>query len=443
MGACSEQQRVACALGGIYTALAIDKVLPVLHCGPGCQSQAGAILGGCNGGQNAYPYQETILPCTDFGESDVIFGAKERLRKIIAQALDNYKADIIVAVGGCTASIIGDDIEEVVGNFLGSRIPVLYAEIPGFKGNNLYGHSKILKAIIGQYLEPSPNINSRQVNVWGIVPYYDTMWEGTLEEIEKLMISVGLKPNIIYGHGRGIENLKKIPQAEFNLVLSPWVDLDIVEELKERFNTPFFHYPTVPIGPTETSKFLRELADYASLEKKVVEAYIKENEDRYYYYINRSLSWIYHCRPLTKKYVTISSASAALSTTRFLINDLGFIPEKVYIVEDVPKEYQERVRSYFEDVELDDKIDLIFTDDAGIAAEELKDKELRGNTVLLGSAWDDALAQNFKIPFIPISAPYGDVIIGNKNYFGYTGGISLFADYYTAVANKTGLGVTV
>lgn len=37
MGACSEQQRVACALGGIYTALAIDKVLPVLHCGPGCQ----------------------------------------------------------------------------------------------------------------------------------------------------------------------------------------------------------------------------------------------------------------------------------------------------------------------------------------------------------------------------------------------------------------------
>lgn len=130
-----------------------------------------------------------------------------------------------------------------------------------------------------------------------------------------------------------------------------------------------------------------------------MEVYIKENENRYYYYINRSLGWIYHCRPLTKKYVTISSASAALSTTRFLINDLGFMPEKIYIVEDVPKEYQKRVRSYFGDVELDYPINLIFTQDAGIAAEELGDKDLRGNTVLLGSAWDDALAQNFKIPF--------------------------------------------
>lgn len=188
MDMCSEQQRTACALGGIYTALAIDNVLPVLHCGPGCQSQASSILGGCNGGQNAYSYQESIIPCTDFGESDVIFGGKQRLKKIIQGALENYKADMIIAVGGCTASIIGDDMEEVASYFSESRVPVLHAEIPGFKGNNLYGHSEILKSIIDQYLEPSSIINKGQVNVWGIVPYYDTMWNGILEEIELFSI---------------------------------------------------------------------------------------------------------------------------------------------------------------------------------------------------------------------------------------------------------------
>nr|WP_242949516.1 nitrogenase component 1 [Clostridium pasteurianum] len=227
------------------------------------------------------------------------------------------------------------------------------------------------------------------------------------------------------------------------MVLSPWVDLDIAKELKRRFNTPFFHYPAVPIGPTETSRFLRELADYVSLDRKVVEDYIKRQEDRYYYYINRSLGWIYHCRPLIKKYVIVSSASAALSTTRFLINDLGFIPEKIYIVEDVPKEYQEKIKEYFQNVEFEHTIDVFFTGDPGIAFSELKNRKSPEKFVLLGSSWDDALAQNLKIPFIPISAPYGDVIIGNKNYFGYTGGISLFADYYTAVANKSGFGVTV
>ena len=129
---CTEQQRVTCALGGIYTALAINKVLPVLHCGPGCQQQAGTVLGRANGGQNAYPYQETVIPCSDFCETDVVFGGTNKLKKLIEKSLEYFDAELLIAVSGCTAEIIGDDIEEVVSNFENQDVPVLSAQLPGF-----------------------------------------------------------------------------------------------------------------------------------------------------------------------------------------------------------------------------------------------------------------------------------------------------------------------
>ena len=254
MSTCTEQQRVTCALGGIYTALAIEKVLPVLHCGPGCEQQAGTVLGRANGGQNSYPLQDTVIPCSDFCETDVVFGGTEKLRKLIDKSIDYFDSDLLIAVSGCTSEIIGDDIEEVANTFEDREVPVLHAKLPGFKGGNTYGHTQILKAIIEQYLKPTGKVNPKQVNIWGIVPFYDPFWLGTLEKIEKLLVEIGLEPNIIYGRNKGIKDVDKIPSAGFNILLSPWIDLEIVQELEEKYNTPYLHFPNLPIGPTEDRK---------------------------------------------------------------------------------------------------------------------------------------------------------------------------------------------
>jgi len=429
---CAEQHRVGCALGGYYTALAIGGVLPVLHCGPGCQEQLQNVLAVVNGGQNAWPFHEMILPCTSFCESDVVFGGEEQLRKTVSYALESYKADALIIVGGCVSAIVGDDIADVARGFGGADTPVLFAELPGFKGNNLYGHGEVLHAILDHFAPSPGEVVPRMANVLGIVPFYDPFWEGTLENLSETLKAVGLTPNILYGRESGIENFKNVPRAEFNIVLSPWVDLDIAELLERRCGTPFFHYPAVPVGPAETKRFLRELAAYAKLDGGLVERYAADREDRYYYYINRSLSWIHECRNATREFVVISSAAAALSFSRFLIGDLGLVPLKIYIVEDVPSLYQSIVEEYFRDVDYDGPIEVVFTDDGGLAASELTRDNLPGRPLILGSAWDYVLAQNLSLPYIPISAPLGDYPIGAKNYFGYDGGISLFCEYYAA-----------
>ncbi len=436
MAECIEQSRVACALGGIYTALAIDGVLPVTHTGPGCLAQAADILGRVNGGQSPVPFEESVVPCTDFCNTDVVFGGGEHLRTVIEKSIQYYDADLIIAVDGCTAEIVGDDIEEVAESFEGSRIPVISAKLPGFVGNNLFGHSQILKSIINQYLEPTDEVNDKQVNVFGIVPFYDTFWQGTLERLEELLIAIGLEPNIIYGHGHGIENVKKIPSAAFNLVLSPWIDLDIAKLLEQKFKTPFLQFDNVPIGPTETTKFIRRLVEYAGLDQIAAESYIKKSEDRYYYYISRQQPFVYACKYVPKDFYFIGSASAAVSVTRFMVNDVGSVPLKIYITDNVPKERQEDVRKSLYDVELEDKdYEVIFTEDGGLAASDLR-KEHEDRSVVFGSNWDLLTARAIGSAFVPVCAPYGQTLIGSKNYFGYEGGIALFADYYGEIATN-------
>jgi nitrogenase molybdenum-iron protein beta chain len=57
-------------------------------------------------------------------------------------------------------------------------------------------------------------------------------------------------------------------------------------------------------------------------------------------------------------------------------------------------------------------------------------------TVVLGTTWDELTAKMLRIPFVPVSSPYGDTIVGLKHYFGYDGGFALLSAIYNDAAEK-------
>ncbi len=108
-----DQARYKCGLGGMQTVHAITKALPILHSGPGCADK----LEGAGSAGTSGHFAPRIFPCTNISESEVVFGGERKLRETIENALRVIDADLYVVLSGCSAEIIGDDIEAVVREF--------------------------------------------------------------------------------------------------------------------------------------------------------------------------------------------------------------------------------------------------------------------------------------------------------------------------------------
>jgi nitrogenase molybdenum-iron protein beta chain len=419
-------------MSAMSTVQAIERAIPILHSGPGCAQKLSNAAG-----SSGY-FSPNIFPCTSVNERDVVFGGAKKLRSTIENALKIIDADLYIVLTGCTSEIVGDTVEEVVDEFRDAPKPVLFASTPGFKGNTYRGHEWVIDAIIDQYLEPVPDDekDAKLVNIWADVPYQDEFWAGNLRELERLLTAIGLQPNTIFGVHRGLDNIKQIPKAGFNLLISPWVGLENVQRMKDKFGTPYLHWPTLPIGAVETSKFLRAVADYAQLDRKQVEAFIAAREAEYYYYIERFADIFLETRAMSKKFSVVADAQYALGITKFLVNDLGRLPAKQYIVDDTPKEYRAKVAGYFQELNYGIKAEVSFSVDGWKIHQDIKQTDYNGYPLILGSYWEKEVAQATDAHFLNVSWPVNERLVINGYYTGYAGGLRLLEDIYSVVRTR-------
>ena len=426
-----DQPRYKCALAAMQTVHAIPGAIPVLHSGPGCAAK----LNDNNG--NSGRYSPNIFPCTSISEKEVVFGGTAKLRSTIENALKVIDADLFVVLSGCTGEIIGDDIEEVVGNFANAEKPVIWAKTPGFKGNNYVGHDWILKSLFEQYLaEAEPQTEKGLVNLFVAPPQQDPYWLGNLREIESLLSSIGLKPNTIFGFGRGLENVKKIPNAEFTILVSPWAGLESAKYLERRFGIKLLQYPVLPIGASETTKFLRAVADFTGADKELVERVITEKEAEFYYYIERFADTLLETRILGKRFTVVSDSEYTIAVTKFLVNDMGLFPEKLFIVDDAPKSFQQKITDELNSLNYGITTQVQFTTDGHDIHEQIKNLDFAGTPLIIGSNWEKKLASELGAHYVNVSYPMLEKLVINDHIAGYTGGLHLLEQIFTAAMSK-------
>jgi nitrogenase molybdenum-iron protein beta chain len=423
-----DEPRYVCALGGAQTVQAIHRAVPIFHSGPGC---AGRVSGNSGTGYLSV----NTFPCSNIGEAEVVFGGEQKLHEVIENALKVIDGDLFVVLSGCTTEIVGDDIVQVTGEFADAAKPVLHVNAPGFKGTNYEGHEWVVDAIIDQYLTKLPQGEKIKglVNIWGPVPSHDPYWIGDLRELENLVREIGLVPNIIFGEHRGIENLKKVPLAEFNLLVSPWVGLKNVQNLERKFGTPYLHYPTLPSGAHESSAFLRKVAEFAGLDLKPVEAIIAKHEEEYYYHLERNVSVFFENRTASKMFSTVSTAHRALSVAKFLINDFGLMPNKQYITENVPEEYKAQVAEYFKEFNYGIQAEVVFSTDGYLIHEQIREEYYAGPPLIAGSIFEKKITKELDGNFICVSSPFQQKVVLHSSYVGYHGGLKFLEDLFTGV----------
>lgn len=425
-----DKQRYKCALGAMQTVQAIEHALPILHAGPGCAQKLSESTG-----SSGY-FSPNIFPCTSINEKDVVFGGVKKLNSTIENALKVIDADLYVVLTGCIPEIVGDDSGEVVSRFEDAEKPVIYAPTAGFKGNNYRGHEQVVDAIIEQYLQKTDKKQKGLVNIWADVPYQDLFWLGNIRELERLIQEIGLIPNTIFGFRRGIDNINQIPEAEFNLLVSPWVGLGNMKKMERKLGIPYLHYPTLPIGATETSKFLRAVGAFAGVSEEKVEAVIKDHEDYYYYLIERYADLFLENRVINKQFTVVADAQYTLGITKFLVNDLGLVPAKQFVVDDTPKNYREQIAEEFRKLNYGIEAEVSFETDGYKIQEEIKQHDYHGYPLILGGYYEKEVTEKLKGNFLNISWPVQDKVVLDDFYAGYTGGIRLIEDIYTVAVQR-------
>lgn len=432
-----EQPRFSCAIGALQSVVAIPKAVPILHSGPGCGDMVANFFERSKG----YAGGDTS-PCTNFNERDVVFGGIDKLRKIIKNSYKVLDTQLQVVMTGCTGGIVGDDIESLVQEFQDAGKPIVAVDTPGFKCNNYVSHSNVVNAIIDQYVANFEDSNparseSNTVNLFASLPYQDPFWKGNIREYKRLLKGLGLKVNVLFGpESKGVEEWKRIPRANFNVLVSPWYGKAIADHLKTLYGQDYTWFHSVPIGANETEKFLRQVLEFAVLQKaeinvKKAENFIQKEIDAYYEEIDNLATFLLEFRYSLPNHVHILSDSGyVVGMSKFLLHETGIVPKEVFAIDNTPEKYREAIREDLKSTSDKRDIPIYFEPDAGKAQEILRGIEHRGKGLIMGSGWDKNLAREKGWQFLSIAVPSSVRLVLTTNYVGFSGGLRLIEDIY-------------
>ncbi len=188
---------------------------------------------------------------------------------------------------------------------------------------------------------------------------------------------------------------------------------------------PSLRIPGLFIGATDTTRFIRQVADALDLDKDLVEQVISEEENYVYGYLAQSigaLSW--------KRFAVIADANSAVGYTRYLANDYSFTPVLVIVNEPIMRpDDKERIIKEIEDLEYARPPKVLFLSDQYEINQAIREEE-EEITLLIGSSNDREIALEKDIQFILGSFPISERLIFNRTYAGYRGSLTFTEDIY-------------
>lgn len=426
MSQVTENPKGGCVLAGINSVLgAIDRVCPIYHSGPGCCMQTTAADQGQSGHKSSRFVSSVSLPSTNMLEKEVVFGGTEKLRTTVQGAIDIIDADAYFVLTGCTAGIIGDDIVSVTEEFQDKGYSVYPIETPGFVGDSNLGYETVWTTMINQVIEEDVPKDDKLVNIFGIIPYHDPFWSGALEEIDRILSALGLKVNTFFTKHQGIETIRKCSGAALNIIINPWLFKGPAKKMEQKFGIPSIRVPGLFVGATDTTKFVRQVAEAMHLDQEIVDKVIAAEEEYVYDYLAQSVggvSW--------KRFAVVADANNAVGITRYLANDFSFTPVLVIVLEPLfRQEDKDRIVAQIEDLEYAKPPKVIFASDQYEINQALREEE-EEITLLIGSSNEREVALEKDIQFILAAFPMNERLVFNRTYAGYRGSLTFTEDLY-------------
>ncbi len=244
--------RATCQLfGAIKTISNIKDSVVLVHGPKGCVYHINYILG-MRGDKPPNIYST----CMD--ETDVIFGAADKLKSAIAELDAELEPDFIAVLSCCASSIIGEDVESVVSE-VKTNAKVIGIDAGGFEGDYRSGYSKTLQCLVEAFAQPSARRTPASVNLIGLL-----RGGPDLAELRRALALIGVRVNTVLTAQATIGQIEQINSAALNVVVCEGTGKAAAEMLEERFGVPYI-IEELPMGYRATRRFLSRVANALDL----------------------------------------------------------------------------------------------------------------------------------------------------------------------------------
>lgn len=277
------------------------------------------------------------VPCTYLDKRDYIYGSRGKLEEMLEFLKKDLPADLLVVVNSPGAALIGDNLRQIVGDVMGDR-PAVIVESPGYSSTVWEGYAQASERLVESFAQP-PQKKKKSVNLLGLSIFHRN-YRGDLLELTRLLKLCGISVNCSLCCQSSLAEVRRLPEAELNVVLYPEYGLSAARLLEEKFGMPYV--VGLPIGFTETENLLREICSRLHCDPAPALLEAERARATAYLHISRvnSLTGL----PKGVKFAVHGTCSQCLGYARYLIRYLGMTAECISVLDDVDEtnpEYRE------------------------------------------------------------------------------------------------------
>ena len=325
---------------------------------------------------------------TTFQARDLGSDTAELFKTAVQEAYARFDPQAIIVGASCTAELIQDDPAGLAAA-LDLPVPVVPLELPSYQRKENWGASETFYRLVRGLAQPAtdaralsdrPSCNLLGPTALGFRHRDD------VSEVRRLIEKLGIDVNVVAPLGATPQDLRRLPDADFNVVLYPEIAELAASWLKKTFDQPAVR--TVPIGVGATRAFIHEIAELTGVDP----APALDEADLRMPWWSRSVDSNY----LTGKRVFVfGDATHVIAAARVASEELAF---EVVGLGTYSREFARDVRQAAKD----HGVEALITDDY-LAVEE-RIAELQPELVL-GTQMERHIAKRLGIPCAVISAP--------------------------------------
>ena len=352
---------------------------------------------------------------TTFQARDLGGDTAELFKTAAREAYERFQPQALLVGSSCTAELIQDDPGGLA-LALDLPIPVVPLDLPAYQRKENWGAAETfyqlvrhlapqVKARCPESAEIADAVNpeaasaaaSRRPPTLGRRARCNLLGPTALgfrhrddvTEVTQLLGCLGVDVHVCAPLNASVADIRRLPQADFNVVLYPEVGALAAQWLQRVHGMPMVK--TVPIGVGATREFINEVAALAGTGAGVVDTVLGNSAARSPWYA-RSVDSTY----LTGKRVFVfGDATHAVAAARIAAQELGF---QVVGIGTYSREFAREVR---EAAKLYG-VEALITDDYLEVEERIAELHVE---LVLGTQMERHIAKRLKLPCAVISAP--------------------------------------